>query len=69
MSKAAPTLLIDNERVRVTEWRFAPGAAIGWHPAFYARGAGVSLRPRFFWQFRAGPVSRLKFLPALPGAA
>jgi beta-alanine degradation protein BauB len=31
MSKAVPTFLIDNERVRVTEWRFAPGAATGWH--------------------------------------
>jgi beta-alanine degradation protein BauB len=31
MSKAVPTTLIDNERVRVTEWRFAPGAATGWH--------------------------------------
>jgi quercetin dioxygenase-like cupin family protein len=32
MSKTAvPTVLIDNERVRVTEWRFAPGAATGWH--------------------------------------
>ena len=31
MSKAVPTVLIDNERVRVTEWRFAPGAATGWH--------------------------------------
>jgi hypothetical protein len=31
MSRAVPTLLIDNERVRVTEWRFAPGAATGWH--------------------------------------
>jgi quercetin dioxygenase-like cupin family protein len=31
MSKAAPTMLIDNDRVRVTEWRFAPGAATGWH--------------------------------------
>ena len=31
MSKAVPTILIDNERVRVTEWRFAPGAATGWH--------------------------------------
>jgi beta-alanine degradation protein BauB len=31
MSRAAPTVLIDNERVRVTEWRFAPGAATGWH--------------------------------------
>ena len=30
-AKAVPTLQIDNERVRVTEWRFAPGAATGWH--------------------------------------
>ena len=29
--QAQPTVLIDNERVRVTEWRFAPGAATGWH--------------------------------------
>ena len=29
--KAKPTVCIDNERVRVTEWRFAPGAATGWH--------------------------------------
>ena len=28
---AVPTELIDNDRVRVTEWRFAPGAATGWH--------------------------------------
>ena len=28
---AQPTQLIDNERTRVTEWRFAPGAATGWH--------------------------------------
>lgn len=28
---ATPTVQIDNERVRVTEWRFAPGAATGWH--------------------------------------
>ena len=26
-----PTVLIDNDRVRVTRWRFAPGAATGWH--------------------------------------
>jgi beta-alanine degradation protein BauB len=31
MTRAVPTLLIDNERVRVTGWRFAPGAATGWH--------------------------------------
>ena len=28
---ATPTVFIDNDRVRVTEWRFAPGAATGWH--------------------------------------
>lgn len=28
---ARPTVQIDNERVRVTEWRFAPGAETGHH--------------------------------------
>ena len=28
---AVPTVQIDNDRVRVTEWRFAPGAETGWH--------------------------------------
>jgi quercetin dioxygenase-like cupin family protein len=28
---AKPTVQVDNERVKVTEWRFAPGAATGWH--------------------------------------
>lgn len=28
-ARATPTVFIDNERVRVTEWRFAPGAATG----------------------------------------
>jgi beta-alanine degradation protein BauB len=28
---AVPTVQIDNDRVRVTAWRFAPGAATGWH--------------------------------------
>lgn len=31
IDKAVPTVFIDNARVRVTEWRFAPGAATGWH--------------------------------------
>ena len=32
MTEAAkPTLQTDNERTRVTEWRFSPGAATGWH--------------------------------------
>ena len=31
MGGATPTQLIDNERVRVTEWRFRPGEATGWH--------------------------------------
>jgi beta-alanine degradation protein BauB len=29
--RAVPTPLITNERVVVTEWRFAPGAETGWH--------------------------------------
>ena len=28
---AVPQVMVDNDRVRVTEWRFAPGAATGWH--------------------------------------
>jgi beta-alanine degradation protein BauB len=28
---ARATVQVDNERVRVTEWRFAPGEATGWH--------------------------------------
>jgi quercetin dioxygenase-like cupin family protein len=28
---AVQTVLIDNARVRVSQWRFAPGAATGWH--------------------------------------
>jgi len=30
-SAAEATVQVENERVRVTEWRFAPGAATGWH--------------------------------------
>ena len=33
---AVPTVKIDNDRVRVTEWRFAPGAATGFHRHEYA---------------------------------
>ena len=29
--RAMATVRIDNERVRVTEWRFAPGATTGFH--------------------------------------
>lgn len=32
---AVPTVQIDNERVIVTEWRFAPGAHTGWHRHAY----------------------------------
>jgi quercetin dioxygenase-like cupin family protein len=31
LPKATPTVQVDNERVRVTEWRFVPGAATGEH--------------------------------------
>jgi quercetin dioxygenase-like cupin family protein len=30
-NKATPKVQVDNDRVRVTEWRFSPGAATGWH--------------------------------------
>jgi len=29
--QAVPRVQVDNEWVRVTEWRFAPGAETGWH--------------------------------------
>jgi beta-alanine degradation protein BauB len=29
--RAVATVTVDNARVRVTEWRFAPGAATGFH--------------------------------------
>ena len=29
--QAVPTVQIDNDKVVVTEWRFAPGAETGWH--------------------------------------
>ena len=28
---AVPTVLADDERVRITRWDFAPGATTGWH--------------------------------------
>jgi beta-alanine degradation protein BauB len=31
IERAVPTIKIENARVRVVEWRFAPGAATGWH--------------------------------------
>ena len=30
-SRATSTIKVDNERTRVTEWRFTPGAATGYH--------------------------------------
>ncbi len=33
---AVPTVQIDDANVRVTEWRFAPGATTGWHRHEYA---------------------------------
>jgi len=29
--EATATVQVDNDHVRVTEWRFAPGAETGWH--------------------------------------
>jgi quercetin dioxygenase-like cupin family protein len=30
-SSAVATVQVDNDSVKVTEWRFAPGAETGWH--------------------------------------
>jgi quercetin dioxygenase-like cupin family protein len=32
---AQPTVQVDNDRVKVTEWRFAPAAETGWHRHAY----------------------------------
>ncbi len=34
-ASAVATVQADNERVIVTEWRFAPGAETGWHKHAY----------------------------------
>lgn len=31
LTQASAIVQIDNDRVAVTEWRFAPGAETGWH--------------------------------------
>ena len=33
--QAEPSVQVDNDRTRVTEWRFAPGAETGWHQHEY----------------------------------
>ncbi|CAB1081971.1 Uncharacterized protein PA0131 [Olavius algarvensis Delta 1 endosymbiont] len=33
--KAEAKIQIENERVIITEWRFAPGAETGWHKHGY----------------------------------
>ena len=35
-TRAVPTVKIENAKIRVIEWRFAPGAATGWHRHEYA---------------------------------
>jgi len=34
-NRAVATVQIDNDQLRVTEWRFAPGAATGYHRHHY----------------------------------
>ena len=31
LPQAVPTVQVDNDRVRITEWRFGPGAETGFH--------------------------------------
>jgi beta-alanine degradation protein BauB len=34
-NRAVPTVQVENDHLRVTEWRFAPGAATGYHRHAY----------------------------------
>jgi beta-alanine degradation protein BauB len=34
-NRAVATVQVDNEQLRITEWRFAPGAATGYHRHAY----------------------------------
>ena len=34
-TRAIPTVQVDNDHLRVTEWRFTPGAATGYHRHAY----------------------------------
>ncbi|MFT8244017.1 cupin domain-containing protein [Roseomonas sp. BN140053] len=50
---AVPTLQVDNDRLRVTRWDFAPGAETGWH--------------RHGWAYAVVPVTDGTLLLELPG--
>jgi len=51
-NNAVPTVQIDNEQLRVTEWRFAKGAATGFH------------RHEFDYVVVPGTTGRLKIVDA-----
>ena len=52
---AVPTVQLDNDRVRVTRWDFAPGAETGWH--------------RHGWAYVVVPVHDGTLLLEEPGGA
>ena len=69
--KAVPSVQIDNERTRVTEWRFTPGAATGFHrheydyvivpgttgtPTRMATSRAVTLSPMSWMDSADGPM-------------
>jgi quercetin dioxygenase-like cupin family protein len=52
---AVPTVLAEDERVRVTRWDFAPGASTGWH--------------RHGHPYAVIPMTECRFLLLEPGGA
>jgi len=54
--RAVPTVQIDDAIVRVTEWRFAPGASTGWHRHEYPYVVLPMSTGRLIATGRDGPV-------------
>ncbi len=52
--KAVPTVQIENDRVIVTEWRFAPGAETGWHRHGYDYVVVPGLKGKLLLETRDG---------------
>jgi len=54
---AVPTVQVDDERVIVTEWRFAPGAQTGWHRHGHDYVVVPMTTGRLLLETRDGPVT------------
>ena len=53
-AQAQATVQVRNERVIVTEWRFAPGAETGWHRHAYDYVVGPQTSGKLLLEAQAG---------------